>query len=132
MSEAKTTKLHKGKRGETAKPFGPPPIDDPANDNASRDATTPVDIATEPPPGSANSREADPRDAEPGNAFSDRAGAKARAGDTSDLDVGEPLSLAEELAEEADSKYDDSEHDDIHEHYEAIKHGDIHIAELQR
>ena len=40
---------------------------------------------------------------------------------------GEPLSLAEELAEEADQ-----ERDEVHEHYEQIKQGDIHIAELQR
>ena len=40
---------------------------------------------------------------------------------------GEPLSLAEELAEEAEQ-----ERDEVHEHYEQIKQGDIHIAELQR
>lgn len=39
----------------------------------------------------------------------------------------EPLSLAEELAEEAEH-----ERDEVHEHYEQIKQGDIHIAELQR
>ena len=41
---------------------------------------------------------------------------------------GEPLSLAEELAEEAASFRDDETHD----RYEQIKQGDIHIAELQR
>src|SRR5688572_10915140 len=40
---------------------------------------------------------------------------------------GEPLSLAEELAEEARF-----ERDETHERYEQIKQGDIHIAELQR
>src|SRR5918992_2746383 len=38
-----------------------------------------------------------------------------------------PLSLAEELAEEADH-----ESDEVDERYEQIKQGDIHIAELQR
>ena len=40
---------------------------------------------------------------------------------------GEPLSLAEELAEEADHAPDET-----HARYEQIKQGDIHIAELQR
>ena len=40
---------------------------------------------------------------------------------------GEPLSLAEELAVE-----EGAENDEIHERYEQIKQGDIHIAELQR
>jgi transcription termination factor Rho len=44
-----------------------------------------------------------------------------------DSDDGEPLSLAEELAEEADLPKDDT-----HDRYEQIKQGDIHIAELQR
>jgi transcription termination factor Rho len=44
-----------------------------------------------------------------------------------DPDEGEPLSLAEELAEEADLPKDDT-----HDRYEQIKQGDIHIAELQR
>ena len=39
----------------------------------------------------------------------------------------EPLSLAEELAEEAAHLGDDT-----HDRYEQIKQGDIHIAELQR
>ncbi len=39
----------------------------------------------------------------------------------------EPLSLAEEIAEEAALGGDDT-----HDRYEQIKHGDIHIAELQR
>ena len=47
--------------------------------------------------------------------------------DESDLD--EPLSLAEELAEEAER---DSGRDETHDRYEQIKQGDIHIAELQR
>ncbi len=45
--------------------------------------------------------------------------------DESDLD--EPLSLAEELAEEAERGRDET-----HERYEQIKHGEIHIADLQR
>ncbi len=47
--------------------------------------------------------------------------------DESDLD--EPLSLAEELAEEAERA---SGRDETHERYEQIKHGEIHIADLQR
>jgi transcription termination factor Rho len=47
--------------------------------------------------------------------------------DESDLD--EPLSLAEELADEADRGIG---LDETHERYEQIKQGDIHIAELQR
>lgn len=46
-------------------------------------------------------------------------------------DADEPevqLSLAEELAEEAEF----DEHDEVHQRYEQIKQGDIHIAELQR
>ncbi len=46
-------------------------------------------------------------------------------------DAGEPevtLSLAEELAEEAEF----DERDEVHQRYELIKQGDIHIAELQR
>jgi transcription termination factor Rho len=43
-------------------------------------------------------------------------------------DEGEPLSLAEELAEE----HDRGGRDEIHEHYEKIKQGEIHIAELQK
>src|SRR5262249_35387926 len=41
---------------------------------------------------------------------------------------GEPLSLAEEIAEEVDA----GEIDVVHKHYESVKQGDIHIAELQR
>src|SRR5262245_15313071 len=41
---------------------------------------------------------------------------------------GEPLSLAEEIAEEVDS----GELDVVHKHYESVKQGDVHIAELQR
>jgi transcription termination factor Rho len=49
--------------------------------------------------------------------------------DNGDLD-GEPLSLAEELAEEAErARY---QKDDTHDRYEQIKHSDIHIADLQR
>src|SRR5687767_8600991 len=44
-----------------------------------------------------------------------------------DLDR-EPLSLAEELAEEAEY----GRGDETHDRYEQIKQGDIHIAELQR
>ena len=40
---------------------------------------------------------------------------------------GEPLSLAEELADEANQLGDET-----HDRYEQIKQGDIHIAELQR
>ncbi len=43
--------------------------------------------------------------------------------------LDEPLSLAEELAEEAESGVS---RDETHERYEQIKQGDIHIAELQR
>jgi len=43
-------------------------------------------------------------------------------------DLAQQLSLAEELAEEAEF----GEHDEIHERYELIKQGEIHIAELQR
>ncbi len=46
-----------------------------------------------------------------------------------DADLDEPLSLAEELAEEAERGIS---HDDTQERYEQIKQGDIHIAELQR
>ena len=42
---------------------------------------------------------------------------------------GEPLSLAEEIAEQVDA----GETDIVHEHYESVKQGaDIHIAELQK
>jgi transcription termination factor Rho len=41
---------------------------------------------------------------------------------------GEPLSLAEEIAEEVDN----ADGDIVHEHYESVKQGDIHIAELQK
>ena len=51
----------------------------------------------------------------------------------------EPISLAEELADEADQGiYRRTDHaqvfvdDDTHERYEQIKQGEIHIAELQR
>jgi transcription termination factor Rho len=56
----------------------------------------------------------------------------AADGDGAPLDessLGEPLSLAEELAEEAERGFS---RDDTHERYELIKQGDIHIAELQR
>jgi len=44
-------------------------------------------------------------------------------------DDAEPLSLAEEIADEVQR----GDHvDDTHEHYEKIKQGDIHIAELQK
>jgi transcription termination factor Rho len=51
---------------------------------------------------------------------------KPYSSDTSDLE-GEPLSLAEEIAEEAALRGDDTD-----DRYEQIKQGDIHIAELQR
>src|SRR4051794_39829898 len=41
---------------------------------------------------------------------------------------GEPLSLAEEIAEDLDA----GETDVVQSHYESVKQGDIHIAELQR
>ena len=44
-----------------------------------------------------------------------------------DLHNGEPISLAEELAEEGSLVRDET-----HEHYERIKRGNIHIAELQK
>src|SRR4030095_2361413 len=44
----------------------------------------------------------------------------------------EPLSLAEEIAEECDRTGKRITRDEIHERYEQIKQGDIHIAELQR
>ena len=44
-------------------------------------------------------------------------------------DDAEPLSLAEEIADEVER----GDHvDDTHEHYEKIKQGEIHIAELQK
>jgi transcription termination factor Rho len=52
--------------------------------------------------------------------------AKDYTSDTAELEA-EPLSLAEEIAEEAALG-----NDDTHDRYEQIKHGDIHIAELQR
>ncbi|MDZ4819117.1 MAG: Rho termination factor N-terminal domain-containing protein, partial [Planctomycetota bacterium] len=44
----------------------------------------------------------------------------------------EPMSLAEELAAEADRKRANGGTDETQERYEQIKQGDIHIAELQR
>jgi transcription termination factor Rho len=59
---------------------------------------------------------------------SDRTETPAENIDTDDYDAGEPLSLAEEIADEADHL-----RDEIHEHYEQIKQsGDTHIAELQK
>jgi len=59
-------------------------------------------------------------------------GSSAAVGDGDRLseleDEGEPLSLAEELAEEAER----GTGDDTNERYERIKQGEIHIAELQR
>ena len=50
--------------------------------------------------------------------------------DTSYLErEGEPLSLAEEIVVEAER---DTGDDDTHAHYEKIKQGEIHIAELQK
>jgi transcription termination factor Rho len=57
------------------------------------------------------------------NSLSD---AKDYNSDTAEMEA-EPLSLAEEIAEEAALGRDDT-----HDRYEQIKHGDIHIAELQR
>jgi len=57
----------------------------------------------------------------------DKRASRERRFDPAELDNEEPLSLAEELAEEADMG--DAETD---ERYEQIKQGDIHIAELQR
>jgi len=92
MSDTKSTKVQKGKRGDQPKPFGPPPIDDPtSHSHGETDGNT-------------------------------------RQVGTSEIDESAPLSLAEELAEEAQYEHDD----DVHQHYEAIKQGDIHIAELQR
>jgi transcription termination factor Rho len=51
---------------------------------------------------------------------------KSYVTDTAEMEA-EPLSLAEEIAEEAALGGDDT-----HDRYEQIKHGDIHIAELQR
>jgi transcription termination factor Rho len=48
-----------------------------------------------------------------------------------DLD-SEPLSLAEELAEEAERKALNLREDEPHDRYESVKQADIHIAELQR
>ncbi len=47
--------------------------------------------------------------------------------DLASLEAEEPLSLAEELAEEAERLGDD-----VHDRYERIKQGEIHIAELQK
>lgn len=44
-------------------------------------------------------------------------------------DLQEPLSLAEELAEEVERG---TLHDETHDRYEKIKQGEIHIAELQK
>ena len=44
-------------------------------------------------------------------------------------DLREPLSLAEELAEEVERG---TLHDETHDRYEKIKQGEIHIAELQK
>ena len=49
--------------------------------------------------------------------------------ETQTPDVTEPLSLAEELAEEAD-RIDAG--DETNDRYERIKQGEIHIAELQK
>jgi transcription termination factor Rho len=51
---------------------------------------------------------------------------KSYVTDTAEMEA-EPLSLAEEIAEEVALGGDDT-----HDRYEQIKHGDIHIAELQR
>ncbi len=64
---------------------------------------------------------------------SGRSGSSKRApaprGDDPVLDdENEPLSLAEEIAEEVDAHLND----ETHQRYEQIKQGDIHIAELQR
>jgi len=55
-----------------------------------------------------------------------RSSRRGRKGGSSNGD-GEPLSLAEELADEADLISDDTD-----DRYEQIKQGDIHIAQLQR
>jgi len=90
MSDVKSTKVPKAKRGDPSQLFDPPPADDPPS--------------------------------------LDQVDGNTREVDTSALDESPPISLAEELAEQAD----EYEYDEIHEHYEAIKQGDIHIAELQR
>ncbi len=62
-----------------------------------------------------------------------RSGADGRSSDTDgssayDPDAEEPLSLAEEIAGEADRGVKD----DTNDRYEKIKQGEIHIAELQK
>ncbi len=47
-----------------------------------------------------------------------------------DYDEMEPLSLAEELAEEADRK--GTTMDELYDRYEKVKQGEVHIAELQK
>ena len=47
-----------------------------------------------------------------------------------DYDEQEPLSLAEELAEEADRRGTTT--DELYDRYEKIKQGEVHIAELQK
>ena len=47
-----------------------------------------------------------------------------------DYDEQEPLSLAEELAEEADRRGTTT--DELYDRYEKVKQGEVHIAELQK
>lgn len=47
-----------------------------------------------------------------------------------DYDEQEPLSLAEELADEADRRGTTA--DELYDRYEKVKQGEVHIAELQK
>jgi transcription termination factor Rho len=81
-------------------------------------------------------READAHEAAAGQTASHRAAPSRRFKGSAEpardsfaetLDEQEPLSLAEEIAEEADRTGEDP-----HDRYEKIKQGEIHIAELQK
>jgi transcription termination factor Rho len=77
----------------------------------------------------------EPRGTRPSGPLSRRIGPKADFGakqrredpPAAEHEESEPLSLAEELAEEADLGFEETDR-----RYEQIKQGDIHIAELQR
>lgn len=65
-----------------------------------------------------------------GNRASNTARGHTAAGSESyEDDLQQPLSLAEELAEEVERG---TLHDETHDRYEKIKQGEIHIAELQK
>jgi hypothetical protein len=53
-------------------------------------------------------------------------------GDYRDYDDREPLSLAEEIAEEVDRGGKLPTADGVPDNYEKVKQGEIHIAELQK